>query len=295
MERTAQAIRVFNDVYCTLYNGLKLLIKQPIYRNVLKKNKIYENKYVGKRCFILGNGPSLKDLDFKVLAEEYVFTVNLLSKNPDYKKLKSNFHVFTDPVFFDLNNEENYSEEYLDAFKNINSNTNKPVCFMPVQALPFVRKCMLDKILHINYINTCLSFHDSMKGTQKFERLTVSHSTVVLNAIQLAIYMGFSEIYLLGCDCTGIVTTIDLILNNEIKTYAYIVDEKEKHRMNNDGMGNEMEKSCLGWMRIFHEYKWIANICKKAGIKLVNCSSMTVLDSITQMDIGEVLKLYQRK
>ena len=44
-----------------------------------------------------------------------------------------------------------------------------------------------------------------------------SFTTVVQYCIIVAIYMGFNEIYLLGCDSTGIVATINCALNQKNK------------------------------------------------------------------------------
>ena len=42
---------------------------------VLKQNAKFQNAYPGKRCFIFGNGPSLKNVDFSLFRDEYTFTV----------------------------------------------------------------------------------------------------------------------------------------------------------------------------------------------------------------------------
>ena len=53
----------------------------------LDMNKEFENKYAGKRCFILGNGPSLKDEDLSVLKDEYVFTVNQFARKENFEEV----------------------------------------------------------------------------------------------------------------------------------------------------------------------------------------------------------------
>ena len=53
----------------------------------------YRDKYKGKRCFVVGNGPSLNEQDLSLLAEEYVFTVNELMRHERFSLLKSNFHI----------------------------------------------------------------------------------------------------------------------------------------------------------------------------------------------------------
>ena len=53
------------------YNGfLKMLVTYrffPTYRKSVKQLQIYKNKHAGKRCFIIGNGPSLKKISLSFL------------------------------------------------------------------------------------------------------------------------------------------------------------------------------------------------------------------------------------
>lgn len=71
-------------------------------RDTLKRlstNAEFKNQYAGKRCFILGNGPSLETVDFGSLADEYVFTCNFFGFVKGHEKAKPNFHLWMDPVF----------------------------------------------------------------------------------------------------------------------------------------------------------------------------------------------------
>src|SRR6185295_12690269 len=37
---------------------------------LLKRNEIFRDRHKGKRCFVIGNGPSLKNQDLSLLADE---------------------------------------------------------------------------------------------------------------------------------------------------------------------------------------------------------------------------------
>ena len=45
------------------------------FRITINLNKKLENNHKGKRCFTVGNGPSLKKMDLSHLTNEIVFTV----------------------------------------------------------------------------------------------------------------------------------------------------------------------------------------------------------------------------
>ena len=59
-----------------------------------------KNKYVGKRCFIVGSSPSLNLLDLTQLNNEYTFTVNRGYMLKEKGLKHSNFHVISDTNTF---------------------------------------------------------------------------------------------------------------------------------------------------------------------------------------------------
>lgn len=54
-------------------NAALLLSRWP--ENV-KRLRVFHNLHLGKRCFILGNGPSLRQTDLRLLREEFTFGLN---------------------------------------------------------------------------------------------------------------------------------------------------------------------------------------------------------------------------
>ena len=78
---------------------IKWVLDNDIRKEMLRNKKL-NNVHKGKRCFILGNGPSLKHYDLSKLSEEYVFTVNNMMTTENFKIVKPNFHLFFDPKFF---------------------------------------------------------------------------------------------------------------------------------------------------------------------------------------------------
>lgn len=285
MENTIEKLKKpVDELFTRCYNLANTCIKYPKYRNVLTKNSVFKNKHKGERCFILGNGPSLNNINFSELSTEYIFTVNQLFKNPKFEELHTNYHIWSDPIFFDLFNEERMSKEYVNEFYKVNTFDNKPICFMPMQARKYIERFSIDKELNVNYIHTCLTFFDGIKRCGDFAKLVPSFSTVVINAIQLAIYMGFKEIYLLGCDCTGIVAKIEKEQGKTVNSYAYMMSERDVKLVDTD-----FEKAFKSWMKIFHQYKWVSRICNSQNIKLVNCTENSILNVIPYISLEKIL------
>jgi hypothetical protein len=51
------------------------LIKTDLSKNI-KKLQFYKNQFCGKRIFLMGNGPSLRQMQLEKLKNEYVFGFN---------------------------------------------------------------------------------------------------------------------------------------------------------------------------------------------------------------------------
>lgn len=252
------------------------------------------NIHSGKRCFILGNGPSLKDQDISLLSNEYVFTVNQISRNENFKNIKSNYHFWADPNFFNINGEKEEDIELLNVMKSINTYDNIPECFFPINNIDFVKKNNLDKELNINYFFSSLDFYDNYDKNINYSSNTPAFGTVVQWAITMAIYMGFKEIYLLGCDNTGILCNINSILNlKNTHNYSYAVTENEEKRMKKIYTNNSLESYCISYLQTLRGYRYLYNYCSRRDIKLINCSKQTVIESIPREKYEDILKKLQ--
>lgn len=254
---------------------------------LISKNKKFKNIHRGERCFVFGNGPSLKDVDFSLFKDEYVFTVNQLARRADYCKLNANYHLWSDFNFFD---ETNITEELIDSMKNVNVGQNRVQCFFPADVEPFLVKHGIATAIDCNYFKIRTSFYDGFDEKIDFSKFMPSLSTVVHYAIFLAIYMGFSEIYLLGVDTTQIMVQIKSFLQeNDENDYSYEVTKSEKKRMENLLQQHSLESYACGFWHLLSTYRTLNQYCQKRGIRLINCSKVTTIDSIARIPLEHVL------
>ena len=83
---------------------LKSLYYDFSYDYYFKKNlkDLYKlkNSQFGKRCFIIGNGPSLKKQDLTLLKDEFSFVTNHFINHKDLKAINPNFYCASDMQFF---------------------------------------------------------------------------------------------------------------------------------------------------------------------------------------------------
>jgi len=70
----------------------------------LKSNqrlKKFQNLYDGKRCFVIGNGPSLKNTDLSLLKDEYTFGMNRIYLAFEDWGFQTNFLVSVNDLVID--------------------------------------------------------------------------------------------------------------------------------------------------------------------------------------------------
>lgn len=257
--------------------------------NVLKKNIEFKNCLKGKRCFIVGNGPSVKQQDLTLLENEIVFTVNKAVNHKDFEKIKTNYHFWTDPNLFVIESDED--KDIIEMMKSIRTENNNPVCFFPLKQKEFLKKYGLDSILDVRYIAPELGwmyegFDEEFNLTKKIPQF----GTVVQFCIAAALYMGADEIYFIGCDNTGIVNTINGILKeNGAESHGYEISQKEIERIQRTSERNGLEIDTISYLNDIKAYRILNQYCKKRNVKLVNCSSRTVIDSVPREKFEDVI------
>lgn len=284
-------IEKITDSLYRLKNKLTVLkSKKNGNKQDLRKNLKYKGAYSGKRCFIMGNGPSLKQQDLTLLHDEYVFTVNQAVRNQHFKDIKSDFHFWVDVNFFDIDKNNPEDMELLNTMKMVNEVNKDTQNFFPIDKKGFVEEFGLDKCLNVNYFYPILYLTETSDIKTDFTKPVTVFGTVVQECIIAAMYMGFSEIYLLGCDNTSLMVTLKSALkSNDNDDYAYEITENEKKRMENLIKKNGIEEYTRSYLDNLKAYRILGNQCQKNGIKLVNCSAQTVIDSIPREKYEDVI------
>lgn len=160
-----------------------------IIKNRQKMGK-FKDAYKGKRCFVIGNGPSLRAEDLDRIKDEYSFASNRIYEIYRRTDWRPTFYCNQDEEvllsmgdnLYDAVAQSQASFFRLTSYCKLGNNVSKlhNPTFVP--------------ILYILYKDNSFEF------SKKADRFLGDCSTVTYMAIQLAAFMGFSEIYLLGVD-----------------------------------------------------------------------------------------------
>lgn len=254
-------------------------------RSLLQENKKYKGILNGGRCFVIGNGPSLKLQDLSCLKNECVITCNTSVQFNKFAMMQPNFHFWSDDCFFE-------DDSYIRSMMSVNEISNNIISFFPVSKVEFIKKHKIDSVIPVSYFDYRYIFYEGYNHPMDFCRTLVQCFSVVEFGIAFAIYMGAKEIFMLGCDCTGSISHIQYMKDSQAEGLEYAYDfsnqEKRKRIMTEKTRGNE--DFFYHQLKLFHHYRLWYSYCHKRGISLYNCTEGGILYEIPKKRLEDATK-----
>ncbi|BAQ18241.1 hypothetical protein GL4_2807 [Methyloceanibacter caenitepidi] len=141
-----------------------------------------KDKYRGQRIFLLGSGPSLNRLDLDKLRDEYTFGVNRIYLLYD--------RISWRPTFYTVNDWEVAPDNAGEIQERVDS-----ISFIPVRF-----RGLFDSMQSAYYYNSRHAERPGEFFSYDLEDGAIMGGTVMTCAIQIAYYLGFDPIYLIGVD-----------------------------------------------------------------------------------------------
>lgn len=224
-----------------LYRNEKLLMFKDIYKK-------------SKRCFIVATGPSLHVDDLHILTENNIFCFGVNSILKIKEEWVADAYVVSDSNF--VSNNIKSIESYNCNLKFI-GNSCKEYC---------VKEHNDSYKIHVVTSGSGIDFSEEIE--QKIYGGYGSNGTVTYVCIQLAVYMGFSEIYLLGVDCNYVMGS---------KNNHFIAEEKED---NKDHKEDSMIKA----------YEYAKRYADTHGIKIYNATRGGMLEVFKRVDFDSLFE-----
>jgi hypothetical protein len=251
-----------------------------------------------KKCFILGNGPSLKN-DLLLFADEFhngvIFCVNSFPLTPEFEEFKPQYLIFADPDysknFIATKPERSLLVKRLISVVNWDLNIIMPDYFEKDNW--FLEVAQANKFISLNYINTSPS-NEPERFEQYKRGIRCPHfQTVLVKAIFNALNMGFKELFLFGVEISmhkdmwvskhGVVNIPE---NHFYEEHIH----REARPFWKDSSQSEtftMSEALSAFSKMHSNFEEMESYSNYIGAKIYNCSSTTYVDAFEILDFAK--------
>ncbi len=181
--KTLNRIRILYQLFH--YNILGFFRSRGMFHNnnSLRLERL-KDTHKGERCFLIGNGPSLTGEDLNLLKNEFTFGTNMVYKIFDQTDWRPSFHCVSDTIYA--------SKLGFELSQMVKA---------PLFTTERTYRRMKKKPIDTTYVHTIQTERYKVRGN--IQAYCMIKATVLSLAAEMAFHMGFTEIYLLGVDCTN--------------------------------------------------------------------------------------------
>lgn len=232
------------------------------YENVLKINRMLKNSCKTDTCLIIGNGPSMKEVDLSRISGKDVITVNKSINTQVFELLNPRYHVVIDK--FILN-------DLVDDLENQLKRSDSETIFI-------LHRSAIDRLG--KYPRARFVYSTKMAASCKCINIDMTtNMTTYLNvlpfAVTCAIYMGYKRIAMLGNDFSFFTARKD--------QHFYDIEENKKRT-------ESLYSDLAGCSIVLLEYRHLYEYAKSKNITLVNATEKTLLDEIPMVMLDHFLE-----
>ena len=238
-------------------NISRKLRSKGIFSKKYAKLPAYKDIHQGERCFIIATGPSLTIEDIESLKGEYTFAMNSIAKLYDQTDFRPTYYAVQDNhVFIQM-------QDIIKAHKEV------PVFISDNIWRRFKRESdwiefPTDTMYH-SYDMKIGKYHAKFSGNAY--DIVYDGYSIAYSCLELAVYMGFKEIYLLGCDCTYL---------------------GEKEHFIDSGVEDRTRK--FATPKLIVGYKAAKKYADENGIKIYNATRGGVLEVFPRVNLDDIIK-----
>ncbi len=239
---------MFTGEDCHVYNIFDFSYQIDDYFN--SEIAALKKKFSDQRCFIVATGPSLRILDLDELYRngEYCISMNKICEAFSRTKWRPNLYLSADRLFI---------TQCYEQIKNLDVNLKFIADYVP-QDYPYIPQAHM---VMGDMLSSDIPFSEDVS------RITYVRGTITYACLQFAVYMGFSEIYLLGVD-------FSYDMKNNRGCHFYEQEEKD-----NNPMIPEV---------VLNDYKSARSYADSHGIKIYNATRGGKLEVFERVDFDSL-------
>lgn len=248
---------IYNLLYCRIANRQKCTNQ-----DALLKLKDLRNIHKDKRCFIIGTGPSLTISDLELLTNEITFAPNRIFEILQKTEWRPTYYVCQD-------------HDIINKFSDKITSISAKIKFLPVE---YRSRFVGDEYRYFVLKENDYYPHDAKFSVDISNHISQGY-TVTYGAIQIAVYMGFKEIYLIGIDHNY------SIVRDSSGRPVKLTDSKNysENMMEYINLKNlpRIEESTIA-------YETAEKITRKKGVKIFNATRGGKLEAFERIDLDKL-------
>lgn len=283
---------VLKNLISFLQNRLKyfvnlfFLLQDIQYRKLLKRNLNIKNKFINEeRCFIVGSGSSLNNVDTRLLETEVIIGINAGYLKKDVVKARIKMWIIIDYFFLD--------PLPIEAIRAIENNVGNAIYFVPVQAQKVIERYKLFSGKQVYYLlfSTTINNRYISKESRYLNLDAAIFKPIgsVETAILCARYLGIKSVNLIGCDSDWFARLTD-------EQRHFFKESENEHSIDSkipkDWVDhNSMESKLLYGYLLFKAYRLLNELLKtKNDVLIYNASGSGLLDVFPWIEYDSLFK-----
>jgi hypothetical protein len=244
------------------------------------ENRRLEGRHRGRRCFVIGNGPSLGQMNLLPLAGEITIAANSFYKHPDAEKIGLKYLCIGDPAF--MIDEPRAIEWH----RTIEAKLPTASFILNPDARTLIRK---HDLYHgreaFFFTRGVVVDHPELVDFDLSKPINVGNTTGTQLAIPLAVYLGCTEIILLGFDCNW--------LESYTGSYHFYKTHEqfpEFDALTTDDRWGRYEDHLVFALRDFEAHRVISERTRHLGIAVKNATEGGLLDMYPRVKLEDCFR-----
>lgn len=259
------------------------MLPENVRQHILERNKALHNRHAGERCFIVATGPSIKEQDLKPLKQEVCISVSNFFVHPDYAYISPRYHCMA--AFCHPNTEEAWAAWMQSLADSLQEKNPHSELIFPISDIKRNGKIASLSERPVFYLETGAGIEIAETGID-LQRATITPQSIPVMALQIALYMGFKEIYLLGCDHDWILSLYD-------SKHFYSEDEHAVVRLmgaNKCWEGIDIEDMGRSYVFLWQQYKLLRHLAAQQGVSICNATKGGLLDVFPRVEYESLVR-----
>ncbi len=240
----------------------------------VEKLRAFHNRHKGERCVIVGNGPSLNDMDLTLLANETCFAVNGIFYKTEEMGFKPKYYVVED---------SSVMKENAEAIRSYDA---------PFKFFPTIYRSLHPASDNVSFFKMNRGFYEKSSSnycvprfsTDASQRVYCGQSVTFIN-LQLAYYMGFSEVALIGMDFSYVIPD-SAIRDGDLITST----EDDPNHFNGAYFGKGKTWKDPKLDRVLQNYMMAKRVYEADGRRIINATLGGKLEAFDRVDYVELFR-----